>query len=258
MFQAFAQDGAARQAASAMSRKATYWMHHDGGRYLTGGSARALTLALDTAQALSLGRIKVDSWWRYRMDLERVPPLAQSVELQPVTDELIEQLRRHQDKDANQLISGFRFWDAGFRNALVWMWHDEPLVIEWLLFPEDNQRLLELPEWGGIHMPMVPGEARMENLFKFRTREKPPQDVAALFQQAVFLHTRRLGVHWLYSHIGSENKRAIALTERTDRERCGWIRRYTFDLPRLRDKPLYVHRAEAVPEPKLRPVYRSA
>lgn len=254
-----AQAGSAEQATSAMSRKPTYWMHHQGnGRYLDGGSARALAAALDTAQALSLGRVQADSWWRYRMDLERVPPLAQPVELQPVTDELIQRLRQHPDKDANQLVSGFRFWDAGFRDALVWMWRDEPLMIEWLLFPEDNQRLLELPEWGGIHMPMVEGEARMENLFKFRTREKPPQDVAALFQQAVFLHTRRLGVRWLYSHIGSQNKRAIALTERTDRERCGWIRRYKFDLPKLRGNPLYLHRADAVPEPKLRPAYRSA
>lgn len=227
-----------------------FWIHSQGrGRFWSPVPARALNLLLDGIGPGPMGRLKAGVWWLYRVDLDRVSPPPREVTLRPVTQTLMERLRAHPDRQANQLISGFRFWEHGLDRAFVWMWRGEPLCIQWLLLPEDNARLLALPEWGGMYHPLEPGEGRVENLFKFSTGRRPPQGAAVSFQHAVFAEARRQGVRRLYTHIHRGNDPANAFARRAGWQRAGWIRRYEADLPGLRRKPLVMHRIDPLPQP---------
>jgi len=65
---------------------------------------------LNLTHRLFPGRIGLEQWIRYRVDLS--PPGLRcdpTVRLQPVTPEIIDLVRRHPDHDANQLKSGLKF-----------------------------------------------------------------------------------------------------------------------------------------------------
>lgn len=232
----------------------TYWAH-SGGRRRFGASARCAAALLQGLRPLSCGRLKADTWWLYHVDPARTPPPPPDVTLEPVTDSLIESLRRHPDHEANQLRSGFRFWEVGLRTAYIWIWEGEPLCIQWLLLPAENERLAGLPGWGGMYPPLGQDAARVENLFKFRTRRKPSRDVAVQFEHAMFAQARRRGLRAVYTHIHSDNQPANAFAERAGFERRGWVRRFELDVPGARGKPWVVHRLEGAPEAL--PVYKT-
>jgi hypothetical protein len=233
------------------SRKAaSYWLHaHGRGRHLSGWAGEQLTELLTALEPRSRDRLKSSSWRHFWIDLAHAPAAPADVQLEPLTQSLIERLRQHPECRANQLISGFRFWDLGLRRGFVWLWQGEPLCIEWLLLAQDNERLQALPGWAGIHLPLAPGEGRLENLFKFHHRNPPPRDIALHFQHGLFAEARRLGVRQLYSHVHVDNKSATALALRSGRQQIGWIRRYELDLPALRGKPFFLHQLEDRFEP---------
>ena len=114
-------------------------------------------------------RIHLEHWIRYRIDLPPGPPAEPAVRLQLVTPEIIDLLRRHPDHDANQLKSGFKFWELGLGTGYVWMGDQGPLCIEWLLSIADNPRLGALREWAAMYEPLPAGVGRVENLYAFST-----------------------------------------------------------------------------------------
>jgi hypothetical protein len=160
--------------------------------------------------------------------------------LTPVTAAIIDALREHPDHEQNQLRSGLRFWEHGLTRAFVWLDEDEPLCIQWLLTERDNDRLRQLPMWGGMYPPIPRGHGQVENLFTFSTARR--KGVASQFEFMLYEEAKRLGLSTLLTHIHANNAAANGWAERTGWRAYGRIRRYTVDAPGLRDRALYVHR----------------
>jgi GNAT superfamily N-acetyltransferase len=190
----------------------------------------------------------VERWIRYRIALSPglmalSPGMPDStVRLQPVTSEIIDSLRRHPDHDANQLKSGFKFWALGLGQGYVWMDDAGPLCIQWLLSSADNPRLDELREWAGLYEPLPDGSGRVENLYAFSTARG--KGIATRFEFALYAEAGRLGLKRLLTHIHEANDAAHAWAGRTGWRRYGTVTRYSFDVPGLRDRPVFRHEAD--------------
>ena len=198
---------------------------------------------LNLTHRLFPGRIGLEQWIRYRVDLS--PPGLRcdpTVRLQPVTPEIIDLLRRHPDHDANQLKSGLKFWELGLGQGYVWIGDHGPLCIQWLLSTADNPRLGVLREWAAMYEPLPAGVGRVENLFAFSTARG--KGIATRFEYALYAEARRLGLGRLLTHIHEANDAAHAWAERTGWRRYGTVLRYGFDLPGLRARAVFLHVAD--------------
>ena len=177
-------------------------------------------------------RVTAEYWIRYRLHLADVPAPAADVRLTEVTDDVVATLRTHPDHTANQLRSGLRFWDQGFRRAYVWIAGDEPLCIQWLLTREDAPLLRGLGEWAGMY-PRLPADcAQVENLHTFSGARR--KGVATQFEFALCALARDAGYDDLVTHIYADNAAARGWAERMGWQSYGMITRYGLDLPGLR------------------------
>ncbi len=184
-------------------------------------------------------RVERSEWVRYRIDLAATPDPG-PVTLVPVTDEHIASLRAHADREQNQLVSGFRFWDLGLRRALLWLDAGEPVCIQWLLTPEDNPALRALPEWAGLYLPLSPGTGQVENLFTFSSARR--RGAATMFEYALYRVAAAAGLRRLVTHIAASNDAANAWARKTGWVVSGSISRWTVDARGIRRLPVCLHR----------------
>jgi hypothetical protein len=187
-----------------------------------------------------VSRLSGDTWIRYRIDLASAPPVPLEGVLTPVTEAIIAALRKHPDHEQNQLRSGLRFWEHGLTRAFVWLDEEGPLCIQWLLTDRDNDRVRQLPTWGGMYPPIPRGYGRVENLFTFSTARR--KGIASQFEFMLYEEAKRLGLSTLLTHIHASNTAANGWAERTGWRAYGTIRRYTVDAPGFRGRAIYVHR----------------
>lgn len=187
-------------------------------------TARSIALTMCGFAATVLrGRVERDVWVRYHIRLSDAPEEPSDVCLTPLTDEIVDRLRRHADHDANQLKSGLRFWDHGLRHAYLWMAGDEPLCVQWLLTTDDESRLRVLPHWSGMYPPLSPDCGQVENLYTFSGARR--KGVATQFEHALFTLARRSGLKHLTTHIHEGNAAARGWAERTGWRAFGSITR---------------------------------
>ena len=194
--------------------------------------------------AILPARIVTQRWVRYRIRLESLDVPPSDLRLTPVTDAAIERLRRHPDRDQDQLVSGFRFWEHGLRRAYLWWEPEGPLCIQWLLTESDNAKLRSLPDWAGMYPPLASGHGQVENLFVFSTARR--RGVAGSFEYALYVEAKRLGLRELRTHIAEANTLAHRWAGKTGWEPYGVITRHQFDCPGFRHHSLYFHRLSAV------------
>lgn len=190
--------------------------------------------------SLSPERVARERWIRFRITLANLPPTPEGVRLRPITDNFIQGLAEHVDRDQNQLRSGLRFWEHGLRRAYVWCDESGPLCMQWLLTRADNALLRTLPEWAGMYPPLEAGWGQVENLFAFSTARR--KGVATQFEYALYYVARDLGLAGLVTHIAETNEPARGWAARAGWEAFGVIARYRLDLPLVRALPLYLHR----------------
>lgn len=199
--------------------------------------------ALALARTTLPGRVLEQRWVRYRIALGDAPLPPDDVRLVPVTDYLMRSLRTHHDRDAEQLKSGFRFWDHGLRRAYVWIGGGEPLCIQWLLLESDIDRLHTLGMWAGMYAPLPPRCGQVENLFAFSGARR--KGVATHYEYALYARARRMGLSHLITHIHEGNAAARGWADRTGWRAYGVITRYSFDVPGLRAHGVFLHAADS-------------
>jgi GNAT superfamily N-acetyltransferase len=195
------------------------------------------------------GRVERDSWVRYHIRLSDAPEAPSDVCLTPLTDELIDRLRRHADHRADQLRSGLRFWDHGLRHAYLWMAGDEPLCVQWLLTPDDESRMRTLPHWSGMYPPLPSGCGQVENLYTFSGARR--KGVATQFEHALFQLARRSGLRHLTTHIHGRNTAARDWADRAGWQAFGSITRTYLDVPMMRSRSVCVHDVTSAPATRL-------
>ncbi len=225
-----------------MSLSPSYWVSTNRGHHRwRPGAARVLMRGL---QSLTGRRIHCESWIRYQAVLSEVPEAPAHVHLEQVTDATIERLKQHPDSTHNQVVSGFRFWELGLRRAYIWMADDTPICIQWLLLAQDHELIARLPSWSGMYPPLEAGCGQVENLFRFSTAGDR-RNVAVDFELAMYAVARRLGLSQLLTHIHADNAAANRFALRAAFQPAGRIYRYGFQLPLLRQNPVYVHEVTA-------------
>ena len=204
--------------------------------------ARGVRRILDWLTVHASTLVVAERWWRYYVDLHAALPAAPpEVHLTPVTDELVADLRRRPDGDANQLQSGFRFWEHGLRGAFIWLGADGPYCLQWLLTARDNALLRTLPVWAGIYPTLADDGGAVENLYGFGRVHRGAPAPCTLFEYALYHHAKSLGLATLLTHISVENAAAQRWAQRTGWSVFGEIARYRIDLRGLRHFHLYLH-----------------
>ncbi len=199
---------------------------------------RAADRCLRVMTRLPTKRIGRERWIRWRVDLEG--HLAGRANLLvPLGEADIAGLRTHAEHDADQIVSGFRFWEHGLRRAYSIQQDGAPLAQAWLLTAQDNPRLRTLPTWSGLYPPLPDGVGQMENTHLFRAGRR--NRIATEFMQAAFATAGSLGLAVLWTHIADTNTVVLARAERFGWHRCGTIVRYRFDVPGLRHLPVCLH-----------------
>lgn len=201
------------------------------------------TLRLAEWTRLRLGdHIGVSRWIRYRIDLVDLPDLPDDVTLAPVDDAVIARLRQHADREENQLVSGFRFWEAGFRQAFIWEGDSGPMCMQWLLTAQDNAALRRLPWWSGMYPPLAEGTGQVENLFTFRDARR--RGIATSFEIGMFHQAAALGLRRLFTHVHESNEATHRWAKKTGWTAYGSINKYDCSLGVLGIHRFFVHHAD--------------
>ena len=198
------------------------------------GDAPACTLAsslLDRVSSLTT-RVAAQRWVRYRIELDRIAPSSEDIQLTALTDELVAQLRGHPDYAQDAFASGLDFWTFGVRGGFVWYENGQPLCSQWLLGETDTATLRTHSPWGGMYPPLPAGTAQVEKLWTFSTARQ--RGIASRFAAAMFDEARRRGVRTLITHIHEANEAARSWAQKTGWTAYGTIVRYTFDAPLVR------------------------
>ena len=218
-----------------------------------GGLLRtSVTSAARIARAIVPERVLVERWGRYAVALSTTAPAAPDVELQPLTDDIVDEIRRHPDHGADQVRSGLKFWDHGLRGAFIWMIDGAPACMQWLLTSDDQPLLRSLNTWGAMYVPLPPDCGQVENLYAFTTARR--KGVATQFEYALFEKARGAGLTRLVTHIHEANTAARGWADRTGWQAYGVITRYRLDVPGLRSLSLFLHEdlsARSAKEPGL-------
>lgn len=156
-----------------------------------------------------------------------------------LTGASIRRIRAHHEAEADQLQSGFRFWDHGLRGAYCWWDDGVPLCVQWLLAGEDNPRLRRLADWAGMYPPLPPMVGQVENLYAFSDTRR--RGVATEFERALLGEAEGRGMVQLRTHIAARNEAARAWAMRFGWRPYGRILRWQIDLPIVRRVPIFLH-----------------
>lgn len=206
----------------------------------------ALSGLLAVLHRLFPARMRRDVWIRYRRGLPDSPG-SDGVILTPMSEDIVERLRHHPLRGRDQMRSGIRLWQQGLHNAFIWLEEREPLCMQWLFMPSDNERLQNLPEWSDLYLPLPQDAGHAENIFTFPRGLRRRGGAATEFALAVFGQARAAGLQRLYTHTHEHNLGARRWAERTGWEPYGAIRRYHLDLPLLRQLHWCLHSVETIP-----------
>jgi hypothetical protein len=202
-----------------------------------------VTSLLRLAHAAFPRQVLAQRWIRYQIDLADTPPPPPHVRLTRVTDAIIGELRQRPDRAETNFKAGLRFWDEGLRRAYIWIGHEAPVCIQWLLLPEDNRRLRRLSEWAGMYPPLSRGMGQVEHLFAFAAARLA--SVTTDFAYALYYEARRAGVETLIMHIHESHQAARAWAEGAGWRRYGTITRHQLGWRARRMLSVYLHRDEA-------------
>jgi RimJ/RimL family protein N-acetyltransferase len=193
-------------------------------------------------------RLRRESWVRYRLTLDGLPPSPAGIHLTPIDASLMELLRLHPERDEHQVRSAFRFWQIGFGDGFLWMEKGEPLCMIWLLTSRHMAARAGLGTWAGIYPPLDADAGMAEGIYSFRRGLRRPGGAATLMAQALFHKARGLGLRELRTHIHEENLAARRWAARLGWQPVGRIHRCFLDLRGLRASPVYLHEREEVGE----------
>jgi hypothetical protein len=179
-------------------------------------------------------RVPVERWVRYRIAPGTALRPPRGAYLTPVDADIIETIRQHPDAAQPDLASGLKFWQRGLRDGYVWFLRGEPVCFQWVLTEQYNDLLRSLPVWANMYPPIPQGVVFVEKLWAFTPFRGTGR--ATQFGYLMCDELRRRGVREVRTHIHEHNAPARIWARRTGWDPYGFIDRYEFDLPALRDR----------------------
>lgn len=226
-----------------MNRTVTEWI-------CTGSRCRRVPCGvnLGAIARAPVPRLRRESWVRYRLALDGLPPPPAGIHLTPIDASLMERLRLHPERDEPQVRSAFRFWQIGFGDGFLWMEKGEPLCMIWLLTSRHMAARPGLGTWAGIYPPLDTDTGMAEGVYSFRRGLRRPGGAATLMAQALFHKAHALGLRELRTHIHEENLAARRWAARLGWQAVGRIQRCFLDLRGFRAHPLYLHEQGEIEE----------
>lgn len=183
------------------------------------------------------------TWIRYQVDVSALAEdeAATAVELTPIDDAFMENLRSHPWREQPQMKTAFRLWQHGLRGGYVWIKDGQPMCLQWLLTPADNAQLATLSEWSGMYPPLPDHCGQLENILTLPAGLRYPGGAAGPFARAMYKVAAERGLKRLITHIHEANGAAQRWAQRTGWARYGVIQRYRADVPLLRHHYLHLH-----------------
>ncbi len=201
--------------------------------------AHGLALAFTALQCALGDRMTRGGWVRFDIPVQAPDARETDVTLVPLSEATMPDIRANPEVGADQLQSGFRFWDHGLRGAYCWWDGGAPLCVQWLLTAGDNPRLRRLPHWAGMYPPLPTAVGQVENLYAFADTRR--RGVATLFERALLDEAWARGMTVLRTHIAAHNEAARAWAMRFGWRPYGRILRFQIDLPFVRRLPVFIH-----------------
>lgn len=206
---------------------------------------------MQLARRLIGRRVVLERWLRYRMpihsDLARaaLQRLAScNLRVEAMSEQAIAELAALYPK-VDQVVSACSLWAQGFRRAyLARDATGRPVAFVWTMCRDDNGRLRQLRNWGGMYPPIADGWVQVENVFcasRSLGRGQLMTDLAYAAVAATDVHA--VGI---LAHVGHGNRAVRRWIDSLGCQKYGEIVRGRIELPVLRRGYVYVHLVDAV------------